>query len=926
MTYENSDMSNTALIRSIKQENLISPSLMEILYGDTEELQLQTLLFSNRIAHIHSVFMLYAVLIQAYCAARAISGDPNCTIANIGFPKEAIAAIKRCWTGQANLAEENYVFSFIYEWHKVNDRDIFNLNAASQNGFSNAITSYTKIYSDYTGNTRFNPGEYLDYLSNAVYAEILRVMPLFKHCSLEEDRLVFDTPDGGISVSCIPFILHNGNTNILQNSKRNQAFILTCFKSGERNGFPLFQIHSLNGPEEKQLRIDSTSDSIRDVCRAIGVSTSWYSTYDSWCDLAYLKKVIDATVHVILSSSKIMGLKGTKKDIAPDIRLLYKGTEIETTVSEMLAGRKIYNKHDDVEYFFYEMFISVGIFNSLFGLLYDAGDGTNIPAFYGKDLFESFLDFFIESRVLPAERKDAIKKTVQRNIDAHVAKLKKICHINTPGFIMRQREIYAEWYAYEILRITGIKTQVAPFADRERMLSVDDYINMIRNPATTLEDDLKDILRLLNTIYGPLVDLGKDACEKNVDGEFKIGKGFMRAYSGKLKDYAKALRAFDTEELFDRFIKTVENSRNNPAIGKFLGRYAICSKDTVEGFKKSILSLLSQEQDRGEVRSISQCNADAPIRDKIFISYNHEDKTIVEAVVKKYFGGYDLFFDDVELLSGENWKSVVQNEMATGKYAAVVVFVGEHIADKGTIFFELLRAKERGIKILPVNLLPGGMLIWNYLQNIVDTEYNAPDRTRYDYASQLVDMPVFRTPDLTAFSPEETPQKLIPAINKIIGTRAPAIQTQSSESIGTVMPTGDYTELEQILFEFYNFLKIGYDKDDGEYVFGDGKLIESNVINRCIFPLVISVKESMIKRDKIALIGYEIIKNDPEGNFLTKTNQYILSSSKLETDDYYCIPNYKLTDVGGRWMVEPFLIKRSLLINENETEKGQRLP
>ena len=80
--------------------------------------------------------------------------------------------------------------------------------------------------------------------------------------------------------------------------------------------------------------------------------------------------------------------------------------------------------------------------------------------------------------------------------------------------------------------------------------------------------------------------------------------------------------------------------------------------------------------------------------------------------------------------------------------------------------------------------------------------------------------------------------------------------------------------------------------------------------NKCIFPMIISVKETKIKRDKITLAGYEVIKgkDQQKGN-----GSYILSSKRLNADDYFFIPNPQNSSASdGSWVVEPFLIPHDL--------------
>jgi hypothetical protein len=65
-------------------------------------------------------------------------------------------------------------------------------------------------------------------------------------------------------------------------------------------------------------------------------------------------------------------------------------------------------------------------------------------------------------------------------------------------------------------------------------------------------------------------------------------------------------------------------------------------------------------------------------------------------------------------------------------------------------------------------------------------------------------------------------------------------------------------------------------------------------------------------------MGYEILRGAGEKK---RGTNYIFSSVKLSPDDYYCLPNYRTTGEDGVWMVNPLMIKHSLLREETSPEE-----
>ena len=671
---------------------------------------------------------------------------------------------------------------------------------------------------------------------------------------------------------------------------RHKGYLFTSAQQGERNHWPIVCLWRLNSGERRQIRLDATNESMRQICRAVGISTQWYSVEDCWCDLAYLKRVIDATYWVLMKYFGVNQLQ--RQDLYPRIKELFRETDLYDKLDEITdADGKVMSTRESIEAFFYEMFITFGIFKSLHGLFMDPWEHP-----YSEKLFSLYVQYFRAEGMLTAEKETALYAQKTASIQEHVDKLKRISPKNSPNYRTRKREIIAEWTAFAALQAAGFDSGSKLFADRERMLSIDDYYHMVRNPNTTLEGDLSEVLWLLDSIYGPLVD------SETPDGaEYQFEE---TAYRAAMLAEGQALQGADIETLFDRFLDITKRSRNHPAIEKVLGRNDICDADTVDSYRREILRCLREQPEDQHV--------EVPSRKRFFISYCSDDaETVLRLCAQLEERHYHVVLDEQRFEVGSNWKERAKEEISSPDCVGVIVFAGPRIAYSEAVEFELGHARRKGKKILPVNLLPTRE-IYEYLDNI-DHQENADQHYADSMKKHFSKHTVYATPG-------DFLQKLTPELDRLL--------EGGDERIGDLVRQGPYSELEVQVINFYALLKYGFGRNDASFEHKPGDRVDEHFseetekrtsVTRCVYPLIVSVRETKIKRDNIALIGYEIIKSNTSS---TDTNQYILSSRRLDTDDYYCIPNYRLTGTNGLWMVEPFLTKRLDLSPKSEPVNG----
>ena len=259
---------------------------------------------------------------------------------------------------------------------------------------------------------------------------------------------------------------------------------------------------------------------------------------------------------------------------------------------------------------------------------------------------------------------------------------------------------------------------------------------------------------------------------------------------------------------------------------------------------------------------------------------------------------FDVIVDKRRFKLGDDWKQIARESISSDDCAVVLVFFSKNVVFSSAVEYELNHAHRSNKTIFTVNLEPQIPSIYEYLDDIEHSQ--SPE------ANLAGELKQYFPKNKIFAKTDEYVSLLIPGLRELLNGTETNIGSFVDES----------PELVEQVINFYALLKYGYESDSSNFGFRRGEKADEFFseemekklsLSRCIFPLIVSVRETNIKRDNIALIGYEIIKNNTTAK---RTNQYILSSKKLATDDYYCIPNYRLTGANGAWMVEPFLVKR----------------
>lgn len=865
---------------ALLQESYISPSVGELLFGKTPEKHQQTLHRPGTLPKTaYNICLLYSALIQAYVIGKAIQKE--CTIFGLGFPPRAIDTIKYCWSIDStyDLAQDDMIFSFLLDWAGCGNREIMGENAAQ---IISAIRDTHKLY---TKNARV-----IQTISEQTFLYFLASLPLLHSTQLDfhNQKIIIDTSTTYIETKCSPYIsFWNTETERTVDRQTPNCYILTSIDQGDRNGEPCFNIAELNSHNTKirtkQIRRQiANNENLLMVCKAVGIQTDWYPIDDCWCDLAFLKRitVITKKALTVFWEQKLNAPLHREKNVIGNFREMYKSSELYNKIRE----DKPVPLHQ-IDAFLYELYINYGVFKSMWGLFLDEPENK-----YSRELFELFMKLFVEEKMITEAQKREYENLCSNKISMHIFKLEKIVPKDSYQYEARCREIKAEWRAFYVLQAAGISTENL-FADKEEILSIDDYYDMVKNPVSSLKEDLRKVLSLLTAFYGAML-----ACQFS----FKEKKFQKAVWQIQKQDAGKEVGA-----LFDELIEIVQRANNDSNMNRVLGRKMVCDPANLREYRNVIIPTINDE---------GTTIPSMPFNEKeVFISYSHEDQHRVSAYVERWQKmGFRVFFDKHTFRGGDDWRKIAGRVIESDACEAVLVFMSKAAACSEAVSWELECAQRSAAKkfgqdpdrknryIVAINL--ESEPIPAYLKELDLSRCEGAEYARTIRKIQP-DSKVYYDHDMDIGSGlEDAP------LDKELRNRLFV-----DNDNGIVVQKTKLNRLELSVANFYAYLKYGDDflwredlTDDlfDNYPFG--------TISRCIFPMVISVKETKIKRDNITLAGYEMIQGKGRKE---QGISYILSSKRLSTDEYYCIPNYRSAE-DCSWMVEPFLVNHRLFTTE----------
>ena len=863
--------------QTIKEEKIISVSVMDILLGDTNEQNRKRLLLSNNLALLSKkVCMLYTSLIQIYVVARAI--DSSGEYLN-QIQRHAINTIKQYWNVESNqdISEQNSVFSFLGVWANAGIEDVLPKKATQ--AVKDIITACEKL----NGNNRYE-----DPFIEEKFLALIRSMPLLSSFEFDHERhrIIFNNGKLSFETEYSPFVeFWNSERKCTTKNKTDYPMVLTSVVKGHKNEELYFNYVYLDkyykNTNSQTIKKPVMEDEwLRMICQCLDVKTEWYPVEQCWGNNSFLKHINDVTYNVFVNR---WGCAAREKDSQK---------EVQNKLKEAFYGSSMYGEvgngiihQNELSNYLYGLFIKFGVFKTIKSILIESKSNKDKKAFY-----EDFIAHIARQGLASQEQIESDKNECECTIKFHEKKLKKFLTSASPAYEKRLREIEAEWQAFTILKLSGMCTEKL-FADIENIYSIDDYFEMIKNPSTSLYEDLEEVMLLLTVFYGALED-----DYMSVEGNWQYDE--LR-FQKRVIARKEKLTGIGLEALFNEFVNIVSRTEKTPLISDTLGRKYICTPEKLIEYRDEIFNDLKKAD-------VEKRDVEYHASKWAFISYKHNDDgstpDYIERIKKSYV---NCQLDENELQGGENWKDWVYNSIHNELCEVVYVFLDKKAACSEAVKYEIMEAVEEAERrkrkdpnfnvdrfIVPVNLEKED--IATYLSELADKDPQGYARAIYRFLTPKTG----RLSEKMFLKWPEDADKIFRDLLK----RAP-----EADETGYVVKK-NYSDNERHIANFYAFLKYGndyYDIDDDDEL---NDYFTNPATSLCIFPMVLSVKERKIKRDNITLVGYEIISgSNPDPS----ENCYILTSKKLTTDEYYCIPNTRTAN-DCSWMIEPFLVREDL--------------
>lgn len=870
------------LLKEIKNSGSIDESLFPLIFGkmlEDDDYWYEAELDLPRLSR--NIVIFYFGLTQAYCFAR--SQYENKTLQEVSIDEKIIKPIIRVWDVDdvEGFSTEGEIFSYFITCSDCKDENLFT---------SKTRECLINIYKDYEFLSSKNSRAMLDSITPESFFEFLASLPLLKNTKFLNNsmKLSMALTDATVSIKATPFVsflsFENGPIGELVDAMTHNAYILLSVYKGDANNELLFDTIRLDDigsdfDKRRLCRKLQSNENLVLICKTANVKTQWYSVDDCWCDLKFLNKMVEATENVLMECFGIYDRQiQAEKPLKDDFRLVFKNTELYDTVCKYPS---ITVKNLNVILF--DLFLNEGLFKSVRCIMHNPLTADRKAA----KMFELYLDVFVSMKIIDEDRVEQITALSERQISSALAKLTHIVSKKSEIFKRRTLEIHAEWETFYVLQAAGVKSDNL-FADVETILSIDDYYDMIENDDSTIESDLIQLLETMCVFYSALIE---NTSPFDEDKYYTDAEKFAKMYVSS---------GYSLENLFDLFIEIAQKCEKMPHINELLGRRGLSNNSLkyLNFYKKQILS----EMAHPSPRKLSTGSTGYGI----FVSYAHEDYDLVKPIIERWREmGLKFFFDESDIHHGQNWQIVAEDAMDRDECKLVVAFCSKNSVCKEAVSLEIEHAnawrrnkypedmQKQSMYIIPINLEKEP--IKSYLPEIANKHPNV--KTCRAYAKKIYSC--ISGEDIYIDYHSTIPEQLDEAIWNDYNMLA--------NGDGRVVAPFKFDSFKLAVANFYAFLKYGgdttqKDADSIDSYFND----EKESLSKCIFPIVASVEEARIKRDNIAIVGYELIRG--KGRKKARLS-HILTSRTLEIYDYYCIPKYRNSGELKDWMIEPLLIR-----------------
>ena len=883
-------------------QGLMSPSVADLLFDPRK----RSMPFrSNSYPAIaFNIGLFYTALTQAYVLAYSIKN--NKLLSECNLPEFLSQNVKDTWDINTKRPDafrtgKPWVFSFLNQCAKSKHDDIFGEGALK------AIEKAKYALIESNKNAR----HFDELLREEDLIGFIKSLPLLHTTEIDFDtgRFIF-TDDAGeaFSIDFQPFLCFwNTQNNTQSQSKSDTCYIITSAKKGKQQGEVCVNMLPLNSKDSnikpKQIYWQiSQNEAVRMIFKSLEIQNDLTSIKEYWCDLEFMQRL--ATVaETVLPIFWQIKKSDIKKDLRPYFVNLFNDQSIIATLNhKRYANSKILLSN--IGNTLFGLFINHGIFRTMRDLFECPAEADNDNL---EGLFLLFLKQFVKNKYIDENAMEVYQVECNKQIDMHLATLKtKVPYENSPQFLQRSREIRAEWRAFTILKAAGIKADNL-FVDKEAIYSIDDYFNMIQNPRTALEDDLKQVLSLLVTVYGALIDNSRSVPGNSGNTRLNEDK-----YYADMQKIRKELENSSLEELFERFEAIVRASENNKLIYGLLGRERICDPNLISVFKADIFDAL--DKNASMTSSLPVSKDEKSDERYLFISYCRKDeKKVLEFVDHCHKQNINVYLDQERFKEGTTWLTKACSAIKSKNCAAVIVFMSENAAISDPMRSEIYAAEEElSTRDMSQDKEEHPFIITiNLDEKRMPSDYFLSIKTSTTYSNQEKDVATFmhkKILDIDIFA--KFSQLMTDKHDSFLKSLISYVPKRRSE-----MRDINYTELENQIVKFYILLKYGdladwNSENPKEYFKGNDP--QSPSLSQCIYPIVAYMKETRIHRDNITMVGYEMFNSEHRDS----TNYILTSKLITDPDDYYCIPHLERVGADCSWMLEPLLISYKRMLGK----------
>ncbi len=842
-----------SILSILRDEKLVSESLSPLLFGKGRSAPINNPMAYPMLAH--SICIFYASAIQARIVKNASLG--SLTVEQYLKNDRLSKTINDIWkTGEYDLSKKSTVFSFLHDCSETDAlKDMF--DTRYERAREEESAAFEK-FMDHGRTTNIGAAE-------DSFLDLIRYLKSLSAMEIDITKQVL-TLNGEI-IPYTPFL-----------SFSNDVLYMTSSASrGEQNGFmELSQFRFYQNPESHnrtiQFNLNSDEKNIL-FTRAMNINPNWYKREEYLDNCTFVVNLADVLSQLIIFD--IHECHGIQGHINKKIQKYFVGTDLIKTTSDIKTKIRadgsaevngVKNDHY-LQNLFMGYIIKYGAYRTTYALIYDDDPfNEETHADYSKinyyRMMNKLVEIIYENELSSIENPEEALNMYRNNIKAHIDKLAEIIPQMTPAYKKRVAEIYAEQRTNCIMYLLGSTTEA--FIDQERILSIQDYCDMVEFRTLGLPEIV-----------------------------YKLVEFLIRFYSNITGVSAEVEKDLSPPEYMEMFREFCEKCEGNERLEKWTGRRHICDIAQLNDFVDESKKIKSWDSD-GFTRITE---------DYIFVSYNRKDSEFINGFVEQWRReGYNIVFDRGTIRNGDNWKSKVYNTIKDKHCKGVFVFLSKNSIDRETIKFELdsafeietMRRKENTLDnynfVIAVNMHPENNLEW-----IAEELYNQ-DANSKEFKSIVSIKGKFDDSDVFIPHDSNFDYSIREELNKRLSLHDKTVDFDT------------VSDDERLILSFILFLKSGeyvdYEEDNQELIKriceGDG-----DFVYRCVYPLVITVDERRIKRDKITIIGYEILNGKKQNKIRDKT---MITSDNLVDNDYYCIPNLKSCGECGEWISNPLLV------------------